>query len=238
MWSRVELKEQGKAAFRMNYWKCVLVSIIMSMLTAATVTVGYNQQAQQSQEQQAQNILQQVQSLPQEQQFALAAGIAGGITIIIVCSILLKIFVFNPLLVGCFSFFKENVQAGPADFNSIGVGFRSYGHTFVTLLLRDIFITLWTMLLIIPGIIKSYSYRMVPYILADRPELSATETIALSKDMMNGHKWNAFILDLSFIGWALLSIITLGLVGIFWYNPYKYNTDAALYLAIKGNVGM
>lgn len=233
MWSRKELKTQGKAAFKLNYWKCVIVSIILSMLTAATVSVSYNEQLQQNQEQQAQNLLQQIQSMPQQQQIALAAGVAGGLTIIIIVSILLKIFVYNPLLVGCYSFFTKNVQDGPADLGSLSVGFRDYGHTFVTLFLRDLFIALWTCLFIIPGIIKSFSYRLVPYIIADHPELSATETLALSKNMMYGHKWKAFVLDLSFIGWILLSVLTLGLVGIFWYEPYQNNTDAALYLAIK-----
>lgn len=233
MWDRTQLKAQGKMAFRMNYWKCVVVSIIMGILTTTTTTVSYNQANSQQQEQAAQSMIQQIQGLSQGEQIALAAGVAGGLTIIFVISILLKIFFFNPLLVGCYSFFRENVQYTPADFSMIGTGFKDYVHTFITLFLRDLFITLWTLLLIVPGIVKSYSYRLVPYILAERPDLSPTETITMSRQMMDGNKWNAFILDLSFIGWALLSIITLGIVGVFWYFPYKYNTDAALYLAIK-----
>ena len=124
----------------------------------------------------------------------------------------------------------------PAELASIGVGFRNYGHTFITLFLRDLFIALWTFLFIIPGLVKSYSYRMVPYIIADHPELSARDTITMSREMMKGQKFDAFILDLSFIGWALLSAMTLGIVGIFWYTPYKYNTDAALYLTLKNNM--
>ena len=233
MWDRKELKAQGKAAFRANYWKCVVVSIIMGMLTGATASVSYNNANQQQVEQQAQGVVNQIQAMTPQQQMGLALAIASGMTLIITISVLLRIFVFNPLEVGCFSFFKENVQDAPADFGSIGIGFGNYGHTFVTLFLRDLFLALWTCLFIIPGFIKSYSYRMVPFILVDEPDLTAMETIQRSKDMMNGHKWNAFILDLSFIGWALLTILTLGLVGIFWYNPYKYNTDAALYLALR-----
>ena len=232
MWDRVELKAQGKLAFKANYWKCVIVSIIMGILTAATTSASFSSASQQE-EQEVQNVLNQFQALPQQEQLGIALAITSGLVVIFIISILLEIFLFNPLLVGCNAFFKENVIQAPADFSSIGVGFKNYVHTFVTLFLRDLFLMLWTLLFIIPGLIKSYSYRMVPYIIADEPNLSATETIQRSRDMMNGHKFDAFVLDLSFIGWILLSIITLGIVGVFWYNPYKYNTDAALYLALR-----
>ena len=101
---------------------------------------------------------------------------------------------------------------------------------------RDIFIFLWTLLLIVPGIVKSYEYRMVPYVLAENPDLSREEAFALSKRMMDGDKMNAFILDLSFIGWAILTILTFGLVGIFYYQPYLALTDAALYQTLKKKV--
>ena len=75
---------------------------------------------------------------------------------------------------------------------------------------------------------------MVPYILADEPDLSPTDTITRSRQMMDGHKWHAFCYDISFIGWFLLTIITCGIVGLFWYGPYKNSSDAALYLALRG----
>ena len=80
-----------------------------------------------------------------------------------------------------------------------------------------------------PGIVKSYEYRMVPYILAENPGMNRSEAFAISKQMMNGQKWDVFVLDLSFIGWHLLSGITLGIVGIFWVNPYVQATNAELY---------
>ena len=76
---------------------------------------------------------------------------------------------------------------------------------------------------------------MVPYIIKDNPELSATEVITKSRKMMDGHKWRAFLLDLSFIGWLLLSLITLGIVGLLWTNPYMQNTNAALYQELSKN---
>ena len=89
------------------------------------------------------------------------------------------------------------------------------------------------MLFVIPGIIKGYEYRMVSYILADQPELSRKEAFQLSKQMMKGQKWNAFVLDLSFIGWYLLCLVTCGIAGIFYVYPYVFATDAELYLALK-----
>ena len=99
--------------------------------------------------------------------------------------------------------------------------------------LTNLFTALWSMLFLIPGIIKAYSYQMVPYILKDHPELSATETITLSRKMMDGNKWKAFLLDLSFIGWLVLGVLTFGLVLVFYTAPYMYSTDAALYETIK-----
>ena len=85
----------------------------------------------------------------------------------------------------------------------------------------------------IPGIVKAYEYRMAPYILAEHPELSYREVLRMSSNMMDGQKMNAYILDVSFIGWHILSAITGGIVGVFWTNPYVYATDAELYLTLS-----
>ncbi|MDL2311198.1 DUF975 family protein, partial [Peptostreptococcaceae bacterium OttesenSCG-928-C18] len=100
------------------------------------------------------------------------------------------------------------------------------------LFLRDIYIFLWTLLFIIPGIIKSYEYYYVDNILVENPEMSLSDAIRISKEMSFGEKMDLFILDLSFIGWALLSILTLGL-GFLFLHPYTYATNARLYLFKK-----
>lgn len=130
-------------------------------------------------------------------------------------------------------FFTENTEAGPVPVSTIKAGFQNYGHNFVVMLLRDVYLLLWFLLLIVPGIIKAYSYCMVPYILAEHPELSANEVITRSREMMNGHKWQAFKLDLSFFGWILLGALTLGLVDVFWTAPYMESAQAALYLKLR-----
>ena len=70
---------------------------------------------------------------------------------------------------------------------------------------------------------------MIPYILADHPDMPREQVFDLSRQMMNGHKWKTFVLDLSFLGWDLLSILTFGIVGLFWTNPYYFQTKAEFY---------
>ena len=160
---------------------------------------------------------------------ALLAGIAG---------LALRILVMNPLEIGIRRYFMEDLYA-PCELDRLTYGFKmNYANGIITMLLRTVFTALWTLLLIIPGIIKSYEYRMIPYILAENPDLEWREVFSISRRMMDGEKWNAFILDLSFLGWAFLSAITLGLVGIFYVNPYKGLTDAALYMALREKISL
>ncbi len=229
MWTISELKDQGKAAFRANYWKSVLCALLLSLFVGGT---AINLRSDQTQN--IESISNSYQQLTPSQQIAIGAILAGALSVVFIISILLKIFLYNPIQVGCYGFFRENVAtSGQGDLNALKSGFTNYGHTFITLFLKDLFLALWSMLFIIPGIIKSYSYMMVPYILRDHPDLTATETITMSREMMDGHKWRAFLLDLSFIGWILLSILTLGILNVFWTGPYKENTRAALYLELS-----
>ena len=102
----------------------------------------------------------------------------------------------------------------------------------LTYLIKDIYIFLWP-LLFIPGIIASYSYMMTPYILADNPELSASEAIKISKQMMRGNRWRLFCLKISFFGWSILCILTLG-IGFLWLTPYMNAAIAEFYREISG----
>lgn len=116
---------------------------------------------------------------------------------------------------------------------SISAVTENIGTKFVSTLLVMLYTFLWSLLFIIPGIIKSYSYAMTPYILLDRPELSATDAIKESEKMMDGHKMDLFILDLSFIGWILLSMLTCGIL-VLYVEPYMMATKSAFYLELKG----
>ena len=103
------------------------------------------------------------------------------------------------------------------------------------LLLMNIFIFLWSLLLLIPGIIKAFSYAMTPYILKEYPELSANQAIELSRKMMRGHKFDLFWLNLSFVGWFFLCLLTLG-IGFVWFLPYVQTANAAFYQEVKNEL--
>ena len=227
MWTIQEVKEKGKAAFKANYWPCVGVGLLMSVLTGGTAFSSG-----------AQGNSTELQNALESGQTEAVAGIMIGFAVVSIVSILVKIFIANPVEVGGYHFFRKNAEEPGAPFALIKTGFQDFGHTFATLLLRDLFLILWALLFIIPALIKGYSYCMVPFILAEHPELSATEVITRSRAMMNGHKWRAFVLDLSFIGWMLLGVVTLGLGFIFWTEPYMYSTRAALYLKLKEEQGL
>ena len=219
-----QIREKGRLAFKANYWKCVLVAFIMSILTTGllTATGGTTKGASTSGGSA-------ISALSPEQLSTVVAAAVGTITLIGVIGILLKIFLFNPILVGGYRFFKKNLDS-PQEVGVVAEGFSGYGHIFATLFLRDLFLWLWTCLFVIPGIIKLYSYRLVPYILKDNPELSATEVITKSKEMMKGNKWRAFCLDFSFIGWDILGLLTCGLVNLFWTSPYHKSAHAQFYV--------
>lgn len=99
--------------------------------------------------------------------------------------------------------------------------------------LTKLLIALWSLLFLIPGIYKTYQYRMVPYLLAENPDLDYDRVLSMSKMMMNGEKWNAFILDLSFIGWEILSIFTCLILAIAYVSPYIAHTKAGLYILLR-----
>ena len=132
-----------------------------------------------------------------------------------------------------FSVVMLNVyRGGDVDFGVLFEGFQDYGRILVTKLLQAIYIFLWSLLFVIPGIIKSYSYAMTDFILKDNPELCNNAAIEKSARMMEGNKMNLFMLDLSFIGWALLSLLTCG-IGFFFLQPYVMVAHAAFYEDLK-----
>ena len=110
-------------------------------------------------------------------------------------------------------------------------GFYDFVRSFVLYLINGLLIFLWSLLLIIPGIIKSLSYAMSYYILTDHPEFSANEARLRSMEMMEGNKWRLFCLYVSFIGWILLSFLTFGIL-LFWVIPYMYTAVAAFYQSL------
>ena len=222
MWTRSELKQRGKSAFLRNYGITVLVTLILGFLTGELSGNSISNGARDVITENDGDIM------------ALASYVwllIFGIGLIIaLIGVLVKIFIGNLIEIGAMRFYEENSSRK----TSLGVilsGFRqgSYGKNVLTLFLRDLYRVLWTFLLIIPGIVKNYEYSMISYILAENPEISRRRAFEISREMMRGEKWSAFVLDLSFIGWNFLSVITFGIVGLLYSRPYLKSTWVELY---------
>ena len=133
------------------------------------------------------------------------------------------------MLYACWDLFTKGTlpEAG-----ALFAPFKQYARTVGAVLLVFVYTLLWTLLLVIPGIIKAYSYSMTFYILRENPEMTAGDAITASQKMMDGHKMDLFLLSLSFIGWAILASITFG-IGYLWLIPYIYTAYAAFYETLK-----
>ena len=157
----------------------------------------------------------------------------------IVVGMVISVFVKNPLEVGAKRFFITAREDMNGNVGNLIFGFKNgYLRNVGALLLREIYIFLWSLLLFIPGIIKGYQYSMVPYLLAEYPEMTTKQAFEYSKRMTDGQKWDMFVLDLSFIPWYLLSVITCGIVLVFHVAPYVEFTKAELYAVLKEELAL
>ncbi len=232
MWSRSELKSRAKEILNANYWKAVLVSLIFSFVGGGG---GGSSSASSSSSGGDPSTSSGSFTSPDELRtlFIGMTVIFIVLGIIIIFSLVLSIFVFNPLYVGCQRYF---VLCGkqPASFDEVVFAFsHSYLNIVKIMFFKSLYTFLWSLLLIIPGIIKGYEYRMIPYLLAENPNIDMKEAFSLTKQMMDGDKANAWVLDLSFIGWNLLGALTCCILSIFYVNPYQNLTNAQLYEVLK-----
>lgn len=152
-------------------------------------------------------------------------------------SIIFTIIIANPLIVAGKRYFLKARKQQNTKISVIGEIFKrkSWINVAVTMLLKNIYNYLWYLTIIV-GFIKTYEYKMIPYILAENPKIERKKAFKLSKQMMKGNKWKAFILDVSFIGWEILSIFTFGLLNILYINPYRVATVSELYETLKEQV--
>lgn len=159
-------------------------------------------------------------------------GIALCVGAIIACAFI--IFISEPLTVGGKKYFlkaRENKKTRISTILDVYKN-KNWFHIAGIMFLKNLYNLLW-FLTIIGGFIKTYEYRMIPYILAQNPKVSKKEAFDLSKQMMKGNKWKAFVLDMSFFLWNLLSVLTFGLLGILYVNPYNLATNTELYIVLK-----
>lgn len=164
-----------------------------------------------------------------------AAGSSGaGFLIPVAGGIVAEIFLILPLAVSAARFALDN-REGPAELERFVFCFKSnYVNILKTMFMMSLFVFLWSLIFVIPGIVKAYQYRLVPYLLAENPDMDYHDALDTSRRLTDGQKGDIFVLDLSFIGWYIVSGLTCGIVGIFWFAPYIVQTNAELYAAICG----
>ena len=220
MWNRAELKMRGNMAFKKNYVSAVVVALLMGIFGTVSGESSARRVSENS-------------DIYSGNFFnaGMITGLLAGIaTVVILIVLVAKVFVGNLLKMGGYRFFILNQTAQPG-IGTLLDGFRSghYVNIVLTMFLRDLFTALWSLLLVVPGIVKHYEYLMVPYIIAENPAMDYKEAFQISKQMMDGEKMEAFIMDLSFLGWYLLSAVTCGLLAIFYVNPYVQASFAEMY---------
>ena len=220
MWNRAELKMRGNMAFKKNYVSAVVVALLMGIFGTVSGESSARRVSENS-DIYSGNLF----------NVGMITGLLAGIaTVVILIVLVAKVFVGNLLKMGGYRFFILNQTAQPG-IGTLLDGFRSghYVNIVLTMFLRDLFSALWSLLLVVPGIVKHYEYLMVPYIIAENPAMDYKEAFQISKQMMDGEKMEAFIMDLSFLGWYLLSAVTCGLLAIFYVNPYVQASFAEMY---------
>lgn len=254
-WTRADLKSRAKETLHRNYWRMVLVGFIMMVATGgfnggsgrsfSSLQESFSQSSNTSSitgsreiGRDVGNTLNGIQNSMDKSSWAVAGGVAVVVLIIVLVAMVigavLSFFLIQPLVVGGRRFFSRSLVED-AQLNEITYAFtHNYMNIVKNMFLMNLFIGLWSLLFVIPGIVKTYEYRMIPYLLGEHPEMSTQELFQTSKDMMRGQKWAAFVLDVSFIGWYFLGAMTCGILFIFWVYPYIWLTEAALFRELSG----
>lgn len=219
MYTRTDLKERAKQTMDKQYWKMFIVSIIFVLLVNSRTSWSPS-------------IIVDIKELITTIFFINESIMILIALLSLLSTLAFRFFIRNPLAVGIYTY---HIQATTqqADFSMIGYAFKNnYLNIVKIMALCDLKVFLWSLLFIIPGIIKRYEYAMVPYLLAEYSDLSSDEAFQKTKDMMRNEKLNFFILELSFIGWYLLCMLTCG-IGIFFLTPYLLSTYTHFYLTLK-----
>lgn len=236
-WTRKDLKTKAKAVLKAAYWRLVLVGLVLGIASGSSGSGGASSTSASSLSQENSSFFDGLESVDLSMIFAIIAIVGFIVAVVVVVSVVVSTFVLAPLEIGCRKFTILVSDNQEQSLGVIGDGFQyGYKNNVKTMFLRGLYTFLWSMLFCIPGIIKSYEYRMIPYILADNPDITCKEAFEMSKKMMSGEKWKTFVLDLSFILWDILAVCTCGILFIFYVNPYVNQTNAELYLVLRNKV--
>lgn len=223
MKSAADFRAQARRALKGRWLIAVITGLIATLLGGASSTaapsfslnIGASQSAT---------------ILPHMDSRTIALFLAVLIPAMLVALVfsLLYIALASVVSVGYAQFNLSLVDGREAQPDNLFAHFSNFKTLFCARLLVMLYTFLWSLLLFIPGIIASYSYAMVPYLLAEYPDMTAREAITYSKELMYGNRWRLFCLHFSFIGWSFLCVLTLG-IGNLWLGPYRHAAEAAFY---------
>lgn len=230
MWTRGMIKSRAKTVLKVSYWKAFLVSLVIVLAEGGLSGSSNWRNNNQSSENFSDGLSSYVPNLWPYVLIFLSVAL-----LVIVLVFAFRILLGYPLEVGGKRYFLKSTQ-NDFDLNNLGFAFEKgkYWYIVKAMLWRGFINFLWLLLLIIPGIVKYYAYKMVPYILADNPHMDYRRALELSTSMTKGQKAAMFVLDLSFIGWYLLGTLAL-LVGVLFVLPYQNATNAELYIVLRQN---
>lgn len=212
-WTRAEVKKLGNEQIKQQYFSYVLASFLL-LLLGGSASVGLNSE--------------QFTDSAFWNTFIVVVALLGFST-----SLLIDIFVYGPLEVGVRRFYLTGMY-GHAPISLIGSGFQKeyYKKTILAVFLPKLYVALWSLLLLVPGIVKYYEYQFVSWIVAEHPGISPKEAMRMSSQMTKGHKWELFVLDLSFIGWLVVGAMCCG-IGTIFVMPYVDATFTQVYSRLK-----
>ena len=221
-----ELRVKAWNSLKGKYWRAFLVILVLGLLASGGTSLQTSSQT-------LTETINLVDPSEMDETMELGAAVVGTIaTAMAVVGMAISLFVGNAADVGLAHYFILNTDSKPS-FADAFYGFKvKYLRNIGTLLLVGIKLALWSLLLVVPGIIKSFEYAIIPYILADDPEISSKEAFRKAKEMMMGNKWRLFKLNFSFFGWFVLCVVTCGL-GTPFLLPYVSAANAEFYAELK-----
>lgn len=240
MWDRVTFKNRAKAIMKEHYWK-VFIACILASLLGATGSGGGIEFEYDSNSGGMINLDAGLFNfdIPVDYlSLALGFMLVSVVSVAIIAGIVLSTFVINILRVGFCRYLVLTQQYGrPAEIGEIFWGFSCghYMNLVKAMFFHDLYIFLWMLLFIIPGIVKAYEYTCVPYILAEHPEMDYREVLDRSVAMTDGHKFDIFVLALSFFGWNLLGTLLFG-IGTLFVIPYIQLTNGEMYAFLRSRI--
>ncbi len=247
MWVRSELKQRARTNLKRYHWAAVgacLILLILQLLAGigssnASVSNNSYSDSYYTDDYNEDMITGYIEDFAMSGSMGMFSSILTAEIVILgvllaIVRVILNFVIINPVVVGNASFFYKNrIEKTSVGELAFAFNREDLFPVVKTMFFRDLYVILWSLLFVIPGIVKSYAYRMVPYIISEYPQMSAKEALALSNEMTRGHKWRMFVLDFSFFGWLLLGTITMGISDILFTTPYIYATEAELYDVLK-----